>query len=116
MPEDADLRPDFSRAIPGVDYSGDWESSVHFPVSQSQFSGLVGKVMQHIEAMNLPPRAEAAAKSLTKSSMWAWWADAQHNSVSSHNGIIGPIDARVARSFGPTIGTNPTSEDGEMLG
>lgn len=64
----------------------------YFPVNVSLFERLVGKMLTHVEAMNLPPAAEKANKDLVRQSLWKWWADAQENSMTSWKGCIGPIN------------------------
>lgn len=63
-----------------------------FPVQAAQVRNLVGKILTHIEAMNLPARVEKANKDLVRQSIWDWWSDAMENSMTSYGGCIGPIE------------------------
>lgn len=63
----------------------------HFPVNLHLAQNLLGKMLTHIEAMNLPASAEKANKDLVKQTFWKWWGDVQENSISSYKGCIGPI-------------------------
>lgn len=62
-----------------------------YPISHNQMSQLVGKALTHIEAMNLPQRAEKANKELLRKTLWDWWNDAVTNSITSTGRCIGPI-------------------------
>ncbi|WP_236739467.1 hypothetical protein, partial [Mycobacteroides abscessus] len=72
------------------DFQGD--SDYYFPVQAAQVRNLLGKILTHIEAMNLPPRVEKANKDLVRQSIWDWWSDAMENSTTSAGGCIGPIE------------------------
>lgn len=63
----------------------------YFPVTLHQVENLLGKMLTHIEAMNLPDKSEKANKDLVRQSIWKWWEDAQENSMTSWKGCIGPI-------------------------
>lgn len=77
------------------EYSIDPEKSdqYYFPVSTRQFESLVGKMLTHIEAMNLSERSEKANKDIVRQNMWTWWERAQENSLTSAGLCIGPIYA-----------------------
>jgi len=64
----------------------------YFPVQAAQVRNLLGKILTHIEAMNLPPRVEKANKDLVRQSIWDWWSEAMNNSTTSWGGCIGPIE------------------------
>lgn len=83
----------------------------YFPINISQVEDLLGKMLTHIEAMNLPQQVEKANKSLVRQTIWRWWDFAQENSMTSYKGCIGPIEVRgdsyVWHSeFGKTEGTS----------
>lgn len=63
-----------------------------FPIQAAQVRNLVGKILTHIEAMNLPARVEKANKDLVRQRIWDWWSESMHNSTSSAGGCIGPIE------------------------
>lgn len=77
----------------------------YFPVNLSLFEDLVGKMLTHIEAVNLPPGVEKANKDLIRQSLWRWWEFVQENSLSSYKNCIGPIMA-------PPKGAEPSTSDG----
>jgi hypothetical protein len=62
-----------------------------FPINQWQMDNLVGRVLTHIEAMNLPENVLKANKDLVKQSLWGWYGDVQENSLTSYQGCIAPI-------------------------
>jgi len=66
---------------------------IYVPVNRDQVSHLVGKMLTHIESMNLSERAEEAHKSLVRQSLWAWFDEALENSRTSYKGCIAPIVA-----------------------
>ena len=63
----------------------------HFPVNLHLAQNLLGKMLTHVEAMNLSQTAEKANKDLVKQTFWKWWGDVQENSVTSYKGCIAPI-------------------------
>lgn len=65
--------------------------SYYFPVNLSLVKQIVGKMLTHIEAMNLSERAEKANKDLVNQTIWKWWSDVQENSMTSWKGCIGPL-------------------------
>lgn len=81
------------------------DGDVHYPISTAQFKHLIGRVLTHIDAMGLPGPAHLANKTLIKKTLWAWWEEAQHNSLTSAQGCIAPIsieDWRKANEPKPT--------------
>lgn len=74
-----------------------------FPVGTSQVEDLLGKVLTHLELMNL--RNEKAAKDVFRQLVWRWYDGVQENSLHSYQNCIAPIycytdDGRV-RKDGP---------------
>lgn len=65
--------------------------SYYFPVNVSLFKNLEGKMLTHVEAMNLPEGAEKANKDLVRQTLWGWFSSVQENSLTSYKGCIGPI-------------------------
>lgn len=76
--------------IPGV--IGEGYEEYFFPIQAAQVRNLIGKILTHVEAMNLPERVEKANKDLVRQAIWDWWSSAVDNSTSSAGGCIGPIE------------------------
>lgn len=66
-------------------------SDYYFPVNVDLAQNLLGKVLTHVEAMNLPDKVEKANKDLVRQTFWTWWSSVQENSLTSYKGCIGPI-------------------------
>jgi hypothetical protein len=64
----------------------------YFPVNVDQAKDLIGKLLTHIDAMNLPARAEKANKDLVRQSFWKWWAEVRDNALTSYRGCLAPIE------------------------
>lgn len=63
----------------------------YFPTNLQQVENLLGKMLTHIEAMNLPQTVEKANKDLVRQTLWKWWSDVQENSMTSYKGCVGPL-------------------------
>lgn len=73
----------------------DWyqhEEDFYFPINIPQVNTLLGKLLTHIEAMNLPSSAEKANKDLVRQSLWSWFGEVQENSMTSYRNCIAPIE------------------------
>lgn len=68
-----------------------FDDQVHFPLNHRQVRSLIGRLLTQLDAMALPDRAHAAAKTLFTREVWDWWVDACENSVTSYQGCIAPI-------------------------
>lgn len=64
----------------------------YFPINVHQVEGILGKILTHIEAMNLPSGVEKANKDLVRQTIWRWFGDVQENSITSYKGCIAPIE------------------------
>lgn len=64
----------------------------YFPINLAQVEELLGKMLTHVEAMNLPAGVEKANKDLVRQSIWQWYSDVQENSMTSYQGVIAPIE------------------------
>lgn len=73
-----------------LDYSNN-TYNYYFPINLYQVEDLLGKVLTHIEAMNLPSSVEKANKDLLRQSIWRWYDSVQENSLTSSKGCIGAI-------------------------
>lgn len=72
--------------------AGKAPADYYFPVNVDLAQNLLGKLLTHIEAMNLPEKAEKANKDLMRQSFWRWWADVKDNSLTSYRGCVAPIE------------------------
>lgn len=64
----------------------------YFPVNVSLAENLLGKLLTHVEAINLPSHVQKANKDLIRQTFWAWWSRVQENSITSAGLCIGPIE------------------------
>lgn len=62
-----------------------------FPINQWSFDDLIGKVLTHIDAMNLPEQVCKANKDIVKQTLYNWYSGVQENSMTSYEGCIAPI-------------------------
>lgn len=63
----------------------------HFPVNINLAKNLLGKILTHIEAMNLPESVKKANKDLLSQSFWSWWEMVKHSSLTSSHDCLAPI-------------------------
>jgi hypothetical protein len=63
----------------------------YFPINLNQVKDLLGKMLTHVEAMNLREGVEKANKDLVRQHIWKWFAEVQENSLTSYKGCIAPI-------------------------
>lgn len=68
-----------------------FDDRVSFPINHKTVRDLLGRVLTQLDAMGLPDRAHAAAKSLLTREVWRWWADACDNAATSYKGCIAPV-------------------------
>lgn len=72
-----------------------WEDHMedfYFPINVNQVKDILGKMLTHVEAMNLPSEASKANKDLVRQTIWAWFSDVQENSLTSYRGCIAPVE------------------------
>lgn len=88
------------------------DDHTYFPVNHQQLRDLIGKVLTHLDAMNMPDRAHRAARTLLTNEMWQWWNGVYENATTSYKGCIAPVVMDASRTPSDSEETPPSNRWG----